>query len=699
MDLFDTEQTNNKTRMSCINANCTGESHGIFPECRTCFDSRHKIGKTYEWSPPEVGLNTITQILDSYPGLVEHNIVMADVGKGAKSTITITHNICGKPWSVTIGKLVNKNAAKCPCSKHKKNNSPIKENKDSATCTIPRCKNEQHGIFSLCRLHFMEKHCPQGRFKWTPNSAGYNTVISVLQHYTDIVNFDNVKLEDIDSSKASYIEITHLVCEQPWRVRVSELITEGKTCPDCKLKRTYDYVMEQLKNRPELDLSAIKRSDVRGSHSKIPVSCTKCNHKWTPTAQNLVRGQGCASCAGNLPWTAQRLKDKPDLAAEYDLSEVSDEQIFNKRSKIPVTHKPCGYRWEVSIDSLISRRPCPQCSNHKPWSYERFMEELKDSDFDLSMVTEEDVLTYSSRVPLICKKCQHYWEPTIDCLVYGKQGCPSCSSHLPWTLLRFQECMKERPEIDSSAVTADHIVNAHSKVPLTCLLCEYAWSPIINSLINQVTGCPQCAGKVKWTLERLRDRLVNRLDINLEQVTEEMINGQESHIPIICIICQHHWSTSISSLARGTGCPKCRRSKGIQAITAYLDSRGVVYELEKTFPSLVYKSNLRIDVYIEIWSSIKYPVCIEYDGNYPGSHFSYTNDEEKARHQDCLIRDNIKDDWAARNDKHMVRIPYTCFKSRKQEEMNSVLDQAFLYLNDLDDPTIYHADDTPYHRK
>lgn len=622
-----------KKKMPCINVDCAGEPHGIFPECRTCFETRHKNGAMYKWSPPEVGLNTITQILDSYPDLVQHNIGVGDVNEGLKSIITITHNACGKPWSVRIDRLFNKNAVKCPCNKQVKNDSPIQETQENITCVFPGCVNKKYGIFPLCKQHFMEKHRPKGTFKWRPATTGYNTVISVLQHYTDIVNFDDVKVEDIDAAGSSRIEIIHLVCGQLWRVKVLELITRGQTCPTCKRKWTHKYLIEQLKDRLELDLSAIKPSDVRSNDSKIPVSCKQCGHKWTPNAHSLVAGHGCASCANRLPWTAQRLKDKPDLTDEYDLSEVSDEQIIDMESKIPVTHK-CGYRWEVSIHNLISQRPCPRCSNCERWSFERFVDELKDSeDFDITMVKEGDVLTTNSKVPLICKTCHHYWDASINNLINGKRGCPSCSGNLPWTLSKFQESMEHRSDIDISAVTAEHIVNCHSRVPLTCLLCEYEWSPTIDNLINQASGCP-----------------------------------------------------------------KCRTSKGIQAITTYLDSKGVAYELEKTFPGLVYKSRLRIDVYIDIWAGVKFPVCIEYDGNYPGSHFSYTNDEEKSRHQDSLIRDNIKDGWVVRNDKHMVRIPYTCFKSYKQAEMDSVLDRALLHLNDLDTPTIYHADYTPYLR-
>lgn len=686
--------------MSCITANCVGEPHGIFPECKMCFETRHKNGTTYKWSPSQVGLDTITRIFDSYPGLVQHNIGIADINGGVKSRVTIIHNACGKSWDVTINRLINE-GVKCPsCIKQGKSNKVTQQNDESTTCDIPECSNKQHGIFPLCKQHFMEKYCPKAKFKWTPANVGYNTVVSVLRHYIDIINFDDVKLEDIDAGGLSWIKITHLMCEQTWRVKVKDLMTTGMACPNCKLKWTYDYVKEQLKDRTELDLSDIKRSDVRGCESRIPVSCTKCGHKWKPEVYCLVNGSGCQSCAGTLPWTAQRLRDRPDLAAEYDMSEVSDEQIVNGASKIPITHKPCNYRREVSIRYLVSHHPCPRCSKYKPWSLERFMDELKDTEhFDLSMVMEEHVKSPNNRVPLICKICQHYWEPTIYSLVYGNQGCPSCAGKLPWTLSRFQEHMSQRPDIDASAITIEHFVNSKSKVPLTCLLCEYKWSPPIGTLIYFMTGCPQCAGNAKWTLKRLQDRLNSRLDISLEQVTEEMISGNTSCIPVICTVCQNNWSISISSLIRGTGCPKCRTSKGIQSITTYLDSKCIVYELEKTFPGLVYKSSLRIDVYIEVYPKVNLPICIEYDGNYPGSHFRYTNSKEKTRHQNSLIRDNIKDDWVLSNNKHMVRIPYTCFKSYKQAEMDSVLDEAFSYLSDLEDPNMYYADYTPYQRE
>lgn len=51
-------------------------------------------------------------------------------------------------------------------------------------------------------------------------------------------------------------------------------------------------------------------------------------------------------------------------------------------------------------------------------------------------------------------------------------------------------------------VTNEHIQGKDSFIPVKCLTCYYIWTPSIHAHINGKTGCPDCGGKIPWTLER-----------------------------------------------------------------------------------------------------------------------------------------------------------------------------------------------------
>jgi hypothetical protein len=140
-------------------------------------------------------------------------------------------------------------------------------------------------------------------------------------------------------------------------------------------------------------------------------------------------------------------------------------------------------------------------------------------------------------------------------------------------------------------------------------------------------------------------------------------------------------------------------SKAIKVITKYFDDLKIIHREEKTFEGLIDKGNLRIDIYIPRFPDIDFPICIEYDGNYPGSHFSYIDETGKQNHISTVKRDKIKDKFALDNRMHMVRIPYTCFSNNSIEQLVENLELAFEFLKSKKEPFLYLADVEPYRER
>ena len=170
----------------------------------------------------------------------------------------------------------------------------------------------------------------------------------------------------------------------------------------------------------------------------------------------------------------------PQLAESLDLSLVTESNMNNGAfSRIPVTCRVdgCGHMWTPTINGLVNGgRGCPECYGNVPWTKARLDARIHkmglDVKIDFFTVTEAHITNgWLSKIPVTCKVCGRAWTPTIHSLVNQAHGCPECAGNVPWTKTRLDEHIRKYGmdvNMDISAVTEAHIINEHSKIPVTC---------------------------------------------------------------------------------------------------------------------------------------------------------------------------------------------------------------------------------------
>lgn len=614
----------------CLVEGCLSEPFGMFPECKEHFQDRNRGNqKTFKWTPTSVCFLTITTILNNYPDLFSHDI--KDNGLTKKSKITFTHTQCNKEYTISIVRFIA--GQKCKnCIKRDKQEDV------NALCIMEGCKLHRHGIFDLCKKHFIDKHAPEGNFRWFPIEICKQTIETILNNYSDILEY-TVNIETLSRRTYAAIKVKHLVCGYEWDTQIRNLINEGRGCIACSNGWwTYEYVMNTLNQRKDLLVEGIEKTHLVASRTEVSVTCLECNYIWTTTLLGLIfKKGGCPSCTGVMRWDLNRLKDAMKKIERNDIIFLDvEDPVYNIKSKVYIKCADCGFEWYQRVETLVRGGGyCPPCNGTLRYSYDRLMYELR-----------------------------------------------------------------HRNDLDTTLIDPDQDIKFRSRVPLICIVCRYQWSAMVGILVRNSSGCPNCTGNVKWNLQRLLQRVNERPDINFDAVQDFHIEFSTSKIPVSCRQCFHKWSTRIACLFNSkSGCPGCRFNRAVRILLNYLNERSIVFETEKTFPGLVMKGPLRIDIYINHVKSNCYPIAIEYDGNYPGSHFSYSDEEEFIQHQKTLLSDKMKDLWLIRNDIHLIRIPYTCMKGYKQDVINEIMDKAFTFLADCSKPTLYLADVEPYQQR
>jgi len=75
-----------------------------------------------------------------------------------------------------------------------------------------------------------------------------------------------------------------------------------------------------------------------------------------------------------------------------------------------------------------------------------------------------------------------------------------------------------------------------------------------------MSGCPQCSGKIPWTLDRflIKAKQIHNDKFDYSRITLDHIKGVGSHIPVTCKICNYFWTPIIGGhINEKSGCPQC----------------------------------------------------------------------------------------------------------------------------------------------
>ena len=191
-----------------------------------------------------------------------------------------------------------------------------------------------------------------------------------------------VKLDQLTHGRDSKILVWCHECEKLFWISIhSHLTGKHSRCQSCaKCER---WTAERVQREGPLAhpgnvylYTAVKDEHITsGKDSKIPIWCTKCQDYFRPRIHDHfgISKSGCRKCAGQEPWTAERVQREGPLAHPgniYLYTAVRPEHITaGSNSKIPVWCTKCReYFWPSIHHHLTTNKTgCPPC-NKKGYS-------------------------------------------------------------------------------------------------------------------------------------------------------------------------------------------------------------------------------------------------------------------------------------------------------------------------------------------
>lgn len=338
-----------------------------------------------------------------------------------------------------------------------------------------------------------------------------------------------------------------------------------------------------------------------------------------------------------------------------DLQEVNPHwhiknMYINSRTKVTIEDDRCGHIWDVIPTTPLRGIGCPYCSNRKKRTYEEFLNDLSLNNKNIVILTtKEEYINGSTKVHCKCKIDNFEWFTTPSSLLQGK-GCPKCYGYISE-----DEFIEKLSIVKPTIVLEGKYLGSKTKVMFRCLIDGCVWDATPYHILHD-SGCPMCKSRKQSERQLLsHEEYVNRL----KEVNNNIIPIEEyrrNNIPILhkCLKCGYEWYAYPNYLMSDHGCcPKCNCTRGESRIMNFLNDYNIEYIFQKTFDNLKYKNSLFYDFYLPSLNTL-----IEYDGE-----FHYIDIFNNGTFEEGKIRDNIKTEYATKNNITLIRIPYWEFNN------------------------------------
>lgn len=290
------------------------------------------------------------------------------------------------------------------------------------------------------------------------------------------------------------------------------------------------------------------------------------------------------------------------------------------------------------------------------FNHEDFLNKFYKDSWNNDYEVISEYVRMLDRVTIRHKECGHEFT-RIASKTTPKVKCPKCykGNRGKRTHKMFLDEMSEL--VGEEYFVIGEYINTDTKVVIKHNVCGHEYGVEPNSFINAGSRCPSCAGTIKWDNKRFLDT-IEELPYRDEYVFIEPYDGYDTKLEVTHKICGHTYSVTPNKFIELRRCPKCNNSRGEKKVSYFLDTHGVDYIMEKTFPDLLSNGvRLRYDFYLP-----KENLLIEYDGSQHyrvKTHSNETYAESLERFKGMKYRDKSKDEYALKNGIDMIRIKYT----------------------------------------
>ena len=343
----------------------------------------------------------------------------------------------------------------------------------------------------------------------------------------------------------------------------------------------------------------------------------------------------------------------------YDYSLVN---YINNKIKVKIICPVHGI-FEQSPHNHLNGRGCPKCAvlskiKKQKKTTEQFINEAKEIHSNFYDYSLTNYTNARNKIKIICPVHGIFEQIAGDHL--NGCGCSKCSGTKIKTKEEFIKRVNKIHGNKYDYSLVDYI-NNKTKIKLICPV-HGIFEQRPNDHLNGC-GCPICGKKNSIKKQTTtKDRFIGKANKLHNNFYDYSLVNYINNKTKVKIICPKHgiFEQKPNNHLNGQGCPKCKSSKGENAIRKYLKENNILFEEQKKFKET---KNLRYDFYLP-----KENLLIEYNGIQHYELVEIFGGEKKLKYQQ--YNDKIKKEFAEKNNIKLLTISY---KENPLDKLNSIL--------------------------
>lgn len=376
---------------------------------------------------------------------------------------------------------------------------------------------------------------------------------------SDGINFVSFPNSFINSN--SQVELNCAQCNISWELAAKSALNSPIKCPTCsdvkriKTEEQALYLLSQLKGIKFLYFT----EKFINQSSYVMLACEKANHKFKVKLRSALSLNGCKVCNGKYVYTEEeQIKRLQDLDNIKFIQFIDDYKDSHSRARVECLKD--GYIWESTVNRLVNKGAgCPQCAGNLKIEESVVKERLNGYDNFEFIDFPESYLNQKSKVTIKCNMHGITWSSSLETALKGMTGCKICRANKVSEKRR-----KPKEEVVAFIEALDNVIfhgfdgeyiNGLSKVKLECAIDGNKWSPTIDNVFSG-RKCPKCSKVYKYSMEERIQQLNEIKNVEFISFVEGKAHAK-SRVRMRCTIDEFVWETTIESLLKGSGCPKC----------------------------------------------------------------------------------------------------------------------------------------------
>ena len=280
------------------------------------------------------------------------------------------------------------------------------------------------------------------------------------------------------------------------------------------------------------------------------------------------------------------------------------------------------------------------------------------------LISTEYVNTMVS-VEIKCKRCglvKTIPPNTIKCKPTWCASCDSNNAKLNTAVI----ANRIKEETDGAYELLGDYKNANTPVLVRHNSEECGYNEYMVRWYNFKSGrrCPKCRTKFSETKKKNSGWEA----VFMEELSEygyEFISSEtkkkKDKVEINNVNCKHaSFLMSPDKFHRGQRCPLCPRSTGEERIANYLTDENIPFEIQFSFPDLIYKKPLKFDFAV-LKHDGNLDFIIEFDGKQHFEPVKYWGGKDNYNKQ--VEKDKMKNEYCKSKGIELLRIPYWDFEN------------------------------------